>query len=251
MITAASEVVPGALAGRVVLVVGAAGGLGEAASLACADAGASLVLLGRRVPKLNRLHDRLQTAGAAPALYPLDLEGASPDDHAELAARIEAEFGRLDGILHVAASFDGLTPLELTDPAAFARALHVNLTARWWLTQACLPLLRRAGDSSVVFAIDDPARTTGAYWGGYGLAQAGLSALVGMLQAELGDAPVRVSGLLPPPMRTPLRARAHVEAEDRIARSPVEVAAHCVALLSSAGASRRGQLWAPDGTRSA
>ncbi|WP_425491197.1 SDR family NAD(P)-dependent oxidoreductase [Luteimonas fraxinea] len=249
--TAASEVVPGALAGRVVLVVGAAGGLGEAASLACADAGASLVLLGRRVPKLNRLHDRLQTAGAAPALYPLDLEGASPDDHAELAARIEAEFGRLDGILHVAASFDGLTPLELTDPAAFARALHVNLTARWWLTQACLPLLRRAGDSSVVFAIDDPARTTGAYWGGYGLAQAGLSALVGMLQAELGDAPVRVSGLLPPPMRTPLRARAHVEAEDRIARSPVEVAAHCVALLSSAGASRRGQLWAPDGTRSA
>lgn len=251
MSTAASDVLPGALAGRVVLVVGAAGGLGEAASLACAEAGASLVLLGRRVPKLNRLHDRLQKAGAAPALYPLDLEGASPDDHAELAARIEAEFGRLDGILHVAASFDGLTPLELTDPAAFARALHVNLTARWWLTQACLPMLRRAGDASVVFAIDDPARTSAAYWGGYGLAQAGLSALVGMLQAELGDAPVRVSGLLPPPMRTPLRARAHVEAEDRIARSPTEVAARCVALLSPAGAPHRGQLWAPDSARSA
>ncbi len=251
MSTAAAEALPGALAGRVVLVVGAAGGLGEAASLACAEAGASLVLLGRRVLKLNRLHDRLQKAGAAPALYPLDLEGASPDDHAELAARIEAEFGRLDGILHVAASFDGLTPLELTDPAAFARALHVNLTARWWLTQACLPVLRRAGGASVVFAIDDPARTSAAYWGGYGLAQAGLSALVGMLQAELGDAPVRVSGLLPPPMRTPLRARAHVEAEDRIARSPAEVAAHCVALLSPAGASHRGQLWAPDTARSA
>jgi len=247
VITAVSEVVPGSLAGRVVLVVGAAGGLGEAASLACAEAGASLVLLGRRVPRLNRLHDRLQKTGAAPALYPLDLEGASPDDHAELAARIEAEFGRLDGILHVAAAFDGLTPLELTDPAAFARALHVNLTARWWLTQACLPLLRRSGDGSVVFAIDDPARTAGAYWGGYGLAQAGLSALVGMLQAELGDAPVRISGLLPPPMRTPLRAKAHVEAEDRIARSPVEVAAHCVELLSPAGASHRGQLWSPDG----
>ncbi|MCD9005131.1 SDR family NAD(P)-dependent oxidoreductase [Luteimonas sp. XNQY3] len=245
MSAAASEVAPGALAGRVVLVVGAAGGLGEAASLACAEAGASLVLLGRRVSRLESLHDRLHKTGAAPALYPLDLEGASPDDHAELAARIDAAFGRLDGILHVAASFDGLTPLELTDPAAFARALHVNLTARWWLTQACLPLLRRAGDASVVFAIDDPARTAGAYWGGYGLAQAGLSALVGMLQAELGDTPVRVSGLLPPPMRTPLRARAHVEAEDRIARSPVEVAAHCVALLSPAGAPHRGQLWSP------
>lgn len=234
-----------ALAGRVVLVVGAHGGLGEATSMACAQAGASVVLLGRRVPRLNRLHDRLQALGAAPALYPMDLEGASPDDYADLAARIEAGFGRLDGIVHLAAAFDGLTPLEWTDPAAFARALHVNLTARWWLTQACLPLLRRSGDGAVVFAIDDPARTGGAYWGGYGLAQAGLAALVGMLQAELGDAPVRVSGLLPPPMRTPLRARAHVEAEDRVARAPEDVAAHCVALLAPSGAAHRGALWAP------
>lgn len=246
MSTAPADAVPGALAGRVILVVGAAGGLGDAASLACAQAGASLVLLGRRVPRLNRLHDRIATCAAAPALYPMDLEGATPDDYTDLAARIEAGFGRLDGILHVAAAFDGLTPLELTDPAAFARALHVNLTARWWLTQACLPLLRRAEDGAIVFAIDDPARTAGAYWGGYGLAQAGTSALVGMLQAELGDAAVRVHGLLPPPMRTPLRAKAHVEAEDRIARAPTEVAAYCVELLSSAGAAHRGQSWAPE-----
>lgn len=246
MSTAPADAVPGALAGRVILVVGAAGGLGDAASLACAQAGASLVLLARRVPRLNRLHDRIAADVAAPALYPMDLEGATPDDYADLAARIEAGFGRLDGVLHVAAAFDGLTPLELTDPAAFARALHVNLTARWWLTQACLPLLRRAEDGAIVFAIDDPTRTAGAYWGGYGLAQAGTSALVGMLQAELGDAPVRVHGLLPPPMRTPLRAKAHVEAEDRIARAPADVAAHCVTLLSPAGASRRGQLWAPE-----
>lgn len=247
MIEPAAEapVQTGALDGRVILVVGAHGGLGEATSLACAQAGASVVLLGRRVPKLNRVHDRLQRLGATPALYPMDLEGASPDDHAELAARIDDAYGRLDGIVHLAAAFDGLTPLELTDPAVFARILHVNLTARWWLTQACLPLLRRADDGAVVFAIDDPARTGGAYWGSYGLAQAGLAALVGMLQAELGDGPVRISGLVPPPMRTALRARAHVEAEDRIARAPDEIAAHCVTLLSSGGAAHRGALWAP------
>lgn len=242
---AESPVQAGVLAGRVILVVGAHGGLGEATSLACAGAGASVVLLGRRVPRLNRLHDRLKTVGAAPALYPMDLEGASPDDYVELATRIEAAYGRLDGIVHLAAAFDGLTPLELTDPAVFARALHVNLTARWWLTQACLPLLRRAGDGAVAFAIDDPARTGAAYWGGYGLAQAGITTLVGMLQAELGDGPVRIHGLLPPPMRTPLRARAHVEAEDRVARAPAEIAEHCVALLSAAGRAHRGALWAP------
>lgn len=236
------------LAGRVVLIVGAHGGLGEAAAAACASAGATPVLLGRKVPRLNRLHDRLRATGAAPALYPLDLEGASPDDHADLAARIGDAFGHLDGVLHVAADFPGLTPLEHTDPAAFARALHVNLTARWWLTQACLPLLRRSADSAVVFAIDDPARTTGAYWGGYGLAQAGLGALVAMLHAELANSTVRISGLAPPPMRTPLRARAHVEEDDRIARHPGEIARHCVTLLSAAGAVHRGHIWSPTGS---
>ena len=84
----------GALAGRVVLVAGAHGGLGSAASLACARDGATVVLLGRKVPKLNRLYDALAAEGPEPMLYPLDLEGASPDDYAELATRLEGEFGR-------------------------------------------------------------------------------------------------------------------------------------------------------------
>src|SRR3546814_9052595 len=79
---------------------------------------------------------------------PFDLEGASPDDHAGLARRIEEGFGRLDGLLHCAADFHGLTSLERSDPARFARAVHVNLTARAWLTQACLPLLRKADRKS-------------------------------------------------------------------------------------------------------
>ena len=174
------------LAGRVVLVAGAHGGLGSAASIACARAGAQVVLLGRRMPQLNRLYDSVAAQGTEPLLYPLDLEGASPDDYAEMASRIEGELGRLDGVLHCAAEFRGLTPLLHTDPADFARALHVGLTAKWWLTQACLPLLSKASDPAVVFALDDLALTGKAFWGGYGIAQHGLATLVGMLQAELG-----------------------------------------------------------------
>ena len=174
------------LAGRVVLVAGAHGGLGSAASIACARAGAQVVLLGRRMPQLNRLYDSVAAEGTEPLLYPLDLEGASPDDYAEMASRIEGELGRLDGVLHCAAEFRGLTPLLHTDPADFARALHVGLTAKWWLTQACLPLLSKASDPAVVFALDDLELTGKAFWGGYGIAQQGLATLVGMLQAELG-----------------------------------------------------------------
>ncbi|TAK38216.1 MAG: SDR family NAD(P)-dependent oxidoreductase [Lysobacteraceae bacterium] len=234
------------LAGRVVLVAGAHGGLGSAASQACARAGAIVVLLGRKVPKLNRLHDAIVKDGGQALLYPMDLEGAAPDDYAELAERIGQELGRLDGVLHCAAEFKGLTPLLHTDPADFARALHVNLTARWWLTQACLPLLQQAPDAAVVFAIDDLDLTGRAFWGGYGIAQQALATLVGMLDAELGAAsPVRVAGLQPGPMRTTLRGRAYMADQDRDARDPANWAGACVELLSAAGAAHRGRVWKP------
>jgi len=237
-----SETHAGLLARRVVLVSGAHGGLGQAASLACARAGATVVLLGRKVPQLNRLHDRIVAAGGEALLYPLDLEGAAPDDYAEMAERIESALGRLDGVLHCAADFRGLTPLLHTDPAAFARALHINLTAPWWLTQACLPLLLKSGDSAVVFALNDLQQTRQAFWGGYGVAQHGLAALVAMLHAELANGPVRISGLQPGPMRTGLRASAFVEEDDRLARDPSVYADACVALLSAAGAAHRGSI---------
>ena len=234
---------PRALDQRVILVSGAHGGLGSAAAVACARAGATMVLLGRKLPKLNRVYDAVAQAGAEPLLYPLDLEGASPDDYAELADRLRAELGHLDGVLHCAVEFKGLTPLEHTDPAAFARVMHVNLTAPWWLSQACLPLLRQAQDAALVFALDDLERVGQPYWGAYGIAQHGLAAMVGMLHAELASSSVRVSALQPGPMRTGLRSRAYADDNDLQAREAADYADACVTLLSSAGAAHRGQVW--------
>ena len=234
---------PRALDQRVVLISGAHGGLGSAAAVACARAGATVVLLGRKLPKLNRVYDAVAQAGAEPLLYPLDLEGASPDDYAELADRLRAELGHLDGVLHCAVEFKGLTPLEHTDPAAFARVVHVNLTAPWWLSQACLPLLRQAQDAALVFALDDLERVSQPYWGAYGIAQHGLAAMVGMLHAELTSSSVRVSALQPGPMRTGLRSRAYADDNDLQAREAADYADACVTLLSSAGAAHRGQVW--------
>lgn len=233
----------GTLRDRVVLIAGAAGGLGAAAAVACARAGATTVLLGRKVAPLNRVYDAAKAVGPEPVLYPLDLEGASPDDFDQLAQALEGEFGRLDGLLHCAAEFRGLTPLQHTDPADFARAIHVDLTARWWLTQACLPLLAKAEAGAAVFVLDDPARTGSAFWGGYGIAQAGQVALVGMLQAEIGAQGPRISGLQPGPMRTGLRAKAYQANADLVARPPTDYADACVTLLSPAGAPWRGRVF--------
>ena len=232
----------GALAGRVVLVTGAYGGLGEAAAKACAQAGATVVLLGRKVPKLSRTYDAVKAIGPLPALYPLDLAGAEPADYDTMAATLERELGGLHGILHCAAEFTGLRPLEATPPEEFARQLHVNLTAPWLLTQACLPLLRRNGDSAVVFVAEDLSRVNRAYWGAYGIAKAGLAGLVRMLHDETDTGPVRVSALQPGPMRTSIRARAYVEEAASQVPWPASQAALCVELLSPAGIDRRGQM---------
>lgn len=220
------------LAGRVVLVVGSHGGLGRALALACARAGATQVLLGRSARKLERVADAVEQAGGEALLYPLDLEGASPDDYAELAARIGERFGRLDGLVHCAADFPGLTPLEHADPAGFARTLHVGLTARWWLSQACLPLLRASDAGRLVFLADPAPAAAPAYWGGYGIVQPAIEALAATLQAETATSPLRVHVLRPGPLRTPLRARAYAADGDRLARDPAAAADDCIALLA-------------------
>jgi NAD(P)-dependent dehydrogenase (short-subunit alcohol dehydrogenase family) len=234
-----------ALAGRTVLVTGAHGGLGAEAAKACARAGATVVLLGRRVPKLNRVYDAVKSLGPEPAIYPMDLAGADPVDFADMAARIAGELGGMHGLLHCAAEFNGLSPLEATDPEAFVRTLHVNLSAPWLLTQACLPWLRQADDASVVFVTDDPARVGKAYWGAYGLAKQALAALVAKLSAETDTSPVRVAGLEPGPMRTDLRARAYADETRLRVPPPAAYAPACVHLLSAAGVAHRGRVWAP------
>lgn len=236
---------PGALAGRVVLITGAAGGLGSATALAVARAGAVPVLLGHRVPKLQRLYDQLEAQGASPAIYPLDMAGASPIDFAEMASRIEDSYGRLDGICHCAASFQGLSGLEQTSPEDFLRPLHVNLSAAWLLSQACLPLLRRSADSALVFVIDDPAKTSRAYWGGYGIAVRGLEGLLEIAAAELENSAVRVCALRPGPMRTRLRGRAWFGEDAAQWPEPAAYGPAMVHLLSAAGIDQRGRIWAP------
>lgn len=221
------------LQGRIILVAGATGGLGEAAAIACASAGATVVLLARNLRRLNKVYDAVKTVGPEPLLYPMDLEGASPDDHLELAERLKESFGRLDGLLHCAAEFRGLTPLEYSDPANIARIMHVNVTAPMWLTSACLPVLRASDAASVVFVVDDAGHVGKPFWGAYAASQQARAALVPMWAKEMQASSVSVCGLQPGPMRTGLRAKAVVEEVDPDLRDAATYAGDCVRLLGT------------------
>jgi NAD(P)-dependent dehydrogenase (short-subunit alcohol dehydrogenase family) len=179
---------PGMLEGRVILVTGAGDGIGKAVALACARHGAELILLGKTIPKLEATYDAIkQRGGHDPAIYPMNLAGAAREDYDALAARLDETFGRLDGLVHNAAILGALAPIALSDPATWHQVMQVNLHAPYLLTRACLPLLNKANDASIIFVSDRVGRAGRAYWGAYGVAKAGLENLMQIVADETSD----------------------------------------------------------------
>ena len=170
------------LSDHVVLVTGAANGIGAAVAKAYAASGATLILLDKDVSGLEATYDAIYPAYAKPAIYPLDLKGAGVNDYAEMIATITSHFGRLDTLIHCAATLGQLAPFEHQDPQAWAETLHINLTAPFLLTQACLPLMKKQTQATILFTTDE--HKDKAYWSGYGIGKAGIEALVKQLQDE-------------------------------------------------------------------
>ncbi|MEE9332716.1 MAG: SDR family NAD(P)-dependent oxidoreductase [Granulosicoccaceae bacterium] len=202
-----------ALQNKVIVISGATGGLGTPLSKACATAGATVVLLGRKLKKLEALYDVLDSLGpATPALITLDQATALPESYLELGQMLTSEFGQLDGLLHCATELGVLTPLQSLQQTDWARVIAVNLTSARLLSNACLPLLDRSGNASVVFTLDQKAS---AYWGAYGVSKAGVKTLMQTYADETdgrknaqGHCKVAFNAIDPGPMRTPLRRQA-------------------------------------------
>jgi NAD(P)-dependent dehydrogenase (short-subunit alcohol dehydrogenase family) len=213
------------LAGRVILVTGATGGIGGAAATAFAAHGATVVLMGRRVPALTALYDRIVAAGGPePAIYPLDLATAGPDDHAMVAASIGQQLGGLHGLLHCAARLGHLTPVALYDPVEWLTTVHVNVNAAFLLSQSCLPLLAASGDGRILFSAADVGRRGRAYWGAYAASKFAVEGLMQTLADEVEhEGRVRVNSVDPGPVRTRLRLAAFPAEPAGRARDPATV----------------------------
>jgi NAD(P)-dependent dehydrogenase (short-subunit alcohol dehydrogenase family) len=214
------------LANRVVMVTGATGGLGEALALAYAAAGATVVLHGRVVRRLEALYDAIVAAGAPePVILPLDLAKAEASDFANVATALEAQFGRLDALVHTAVQLGSLGPIEHQSFDRWLAVLRVDLAAPMGLTRALVPLLAASSDASVTFTLDTRGEEPRAYWGSYAAAKAGLSALARILADEWETRDnLRVNAVVPGPIRSPLRTQTHPAEDTSTLPSPEALA---------------------------
>jgi NAD(P)-dependent dehydrogenase (short-subunit alcohol dehydrogenase family) len=202
---------PDLLEGRVILVTGAGRGIGRVAALAFARHGATVILHGRDIPRLEAAYDEIESAGGPQAtILPLDLATARDRDFENMALAIESQLGRLDGILHNASHISYLSALEDQRLEEWLLLLRVNLAAPFALTRACTYLLRTAPDASVVFTSETHALEPAAYWGGFAVSKSGLSALA-MIQAQEWERfpNLRVNVIVPGVVDSPQRQLTH------------------------------------------
>jgi NAD(P)-dependent dehydrogenase (short-subunit alcohol dehydrogenase family) len=233
----------GELAGRVIAITGATGGIGRAVALAAAREGAELVIFGRNLRKLQELHAELeQLAPGAALMVQLDLEKALANDYDRIAEAVLTRYGRLDGLVHCAGLLGTLTPVDQYDVPTWCKVMHVNVTAAFALTQVLLPALRNSADASVIFTSSSVGRKGRAYWGAYAVSKFAIEGFSQVLAAELdGNTRVRVNTINPGKARTVMRRQAYPSENIESLPLPETLTGPFIRLLGPRGAGINGQ----------
>jgi NAD(P)-dependent dehydrogenase (short-subunit alcohol dehydrogenase family) len=210
---------------RVILVTGAGDGIGRIAAKTYAAHGATVILLGRTLEKLEHVYDEIEAAGhPQPALVPLNLESAQEHDFIELTNTLEQEFGKLDGILHNAGLLGVRTPIESYDPVIWQQVMQVNVNAPFMLTQTLMPLLERSENASVVFTSSGVGRKSKAYWGAYAVSKFATEGLMQTLADEISNVSnIRSNCINPGATRTQMRADAYPAENPGTLKTPEDI----------------------------
>lgn len=234
---------PQCLLGKIILVTGAGDGIGRAAALSYAQHGATVILLGRTVDKLEAVYDEIEAAGyPQAAIYPVHLRGAAMKDYEELANTIGREFGHLDGVLHNAGVLGQRRTLAQTTVDSWDEVLHVNLTAPFMMTQALLPMLAAAENASIILTSSSVGRKGRAFWGAYAVSKFGTEGMMQILadeEFELNN--TRVNSINPGATQTVMRRTAYPGENPQDNPLPDVIMPLYLYLMSDASAAVNGQ----------
>ena len=211
------------LSGKTVLVTGASRGIGRAAALAFAKAGAHVLALARTAGGLEELDDEIRAAGGAASLIPMDLvEG---DGIEKLAGALMQRFDTLDILFANAAMLGELAPLTDIDPKVWQATLDLNVTVNWRLIRALDPMLRKADDGRAIFLTSRVGgEVARAYWGVYAVSKAALEMLAETYAAENASTSISVAIISPGATRTAMRAQAMPGEDPETLPHPQELA---------------------------
>jgi NAD(P)-dependent dehydrogenase (short-subunit alcohol dehydrogenase family) len=218
------------LSGRIALVTGASRGIGRAAALALAEAGAHVIAVARTQGGLEELDDDIRKTGGAATLVPLDLKDGAGIDR--LGGAIYERWRKLDIFFANAAVLGAVTPLAHLEPKVVNEVMAINVTANLRLVRSLDPLLRASDAGRVLFMSSAAAANCPPYWGVYSLSKAALEALARTYAAETRQSNVRVNIFYPGATRTRMRAQAMPGEKPETVKPAEELDADIVRMLS-------------------
>ena len=234
---------PNSLLGKVIMVTGAGSGIGKALSLKLASLGASVILLGKTLSKLEQVYDQIEQAKyPLAAISEFDLGNAGKLQYQQLIDSIGNEFGHLDGLVHNASILGELTPLELLEQEVWDKVININLTSNFKLTQSMLPLLKKSEDASLIFTSSGVGRKARAYWGPYAVSKFAIEGLMQVLADELEtNTSIRVNSVNPGATRTNMRATAFPGEDAMTLPTPEQILPGYLFLLSEVSKDVNGE----------
>lgn len=230
---------------RVILVTGAGAGIGRVAAKHYAAQGATVILLGRTINKLEGVYDEILAQGSPePAIYPLNLEGASWPDYQSMADRLYTEFGRLDGVLHNAAILGRISPVQSYNPELWQQVMQVNFNGPVMMQQALTALLAESEDASVIFTSSSVGRKGKAFWGAYAASKFAVEGFAQVLAQELENTTaIRVNTLNPGATRTQMRCDAYPAENPATVRAPEDIMGTYLYLMGPDSKGVTGQMF--------
>lgn len=227
---------------RVILITGANRGIGAATALACAQHGATVILLGRDQAGLEAIDDEIQqTTGQAAVLLPFDLNTNNAEAYHELYQAVMTQFGRLDGLVHCAAILGQHSPIEHQRHQDWEAVFQVNVHGAFHLTRAMLPALFASDQGRLVFMSSSVGRQGRANWGAYSASKFAVEGLAQILAEETAwRSTFCVNVVNPGATRTAMRAAAYPGEDPQQVAPPQSHNALMLYLLSSACSGQTG-----------
>jgi 3-oxoacyl-[acyl-carrier protein] reductase len=209
-----------ALDGKVAIVTGASRGIGEAAALALAAAGASVVLAARSTQQLEANVRRIVAAGGK--AFALECDVSDYDACERLVRETAARFGPPDILVNNAGVIEPISMVATAEPQAWARSIEVNLVGAYYAIRAVLPgmLERRRGD--IINVSSGAAHRPLEGWSAYCSGKAGLAMLTRAIDLEHSAGGIRVFGFQPGTTDTDMQVAIRASGINMISQIPRE-----------------------------
>ncbi len=227
---------------KIILVTGAGDGIGKEAALTYAQYGATLILLGRTLSKLEDVQEEIITSGGQqPMLYPLDLLTATENDFQQFADTLVKRFPHLDGVLQNAGLLGVVEPIINQPSNLWHDVMQVNVNATFMLTKALVPLMLKAPHASLILTTSSVGRQGRYGWGAYSVSKFATEGFMQVLNEEYNESTLRINCINPGGTRTAMRASAFPDENSQKLKTPKDLMPLYLYLMSDDSIDVKGQ----------